>query len=148
MSYIDLAFVNAACWLIPSQTMKLMKGFNENFHHYGEDVEFCERLRYMGLGVRIVANAKMIHDREYFGNEKIFKKGQVLRELKLVLANPNLSTRKEEYFKIISGVIYRFFKFDFLIFSRGLFEVFFFLLCFYRVRMYRINWVDTLKLDN
>lgn len=56
-------YVNAAAWLIPIQTIKIVGLFNPIFPHYGEDTDYLERLKYHQLQIGIVPFAEIIHDR-------------------------------------------------------------------------------------
>lgn len=57
-------FINAAFWLIPSSILKTIGYFSPIFHHYGEDVDYGNRVKYFDLGFIYVAEAKAYHDRQ------------------------------------------------------------------------------------
>lgn len=57
-------FVNAAFWFIPVDIIKHIGLFSAIFYHYGEDKDFCNRLKYHGIEIRIVNTAKAYHDRQ------------------------------------------------------------------------------------
>jgi GT2 family glycosyltransferase len=59
-----LDFVNAAAWLISKNCIEKIGGFNPTFPHYGEDVNYCQRLKYHGLKVGVISNVAIFHDRE------------------------------------------------------------------------------------
>jgi GT2 family glycosyltransferase len=86
-----VTFVNAAAWLITRKCLRTVGGFNPNFFHYGEDVDYLQRLRYHGLQVGIVSGAWVHHDRgerqanPYFDDPALVR----ARELKLAFADPN-----------------------------------------------------------
>lgn len=87
--------VPAAGWLLPKSTIETVGGFNPMFFHYGEDINYAQRVKYHKLKVGIVPVARMIHDREGFGNEKMAKKDSIIRGLEsYILLNPNYSPRK------------------------------------------------------
>ncbi|GAA4883866.1 hypothetical protein GCM10023311_02670 [Flaviramulus aquimarinus] len=65
----EVPFVNAACWLLPKSTLRKIGGFDPVFFHYGEDVNYCQRLKYHGLKVGVVPNAFVLHDRELVKKE-------------------------------------------------------------------------------
>lgn len=58
-------FINAAMWLIPAQVLKDVGGFAPIFPHYGEDVNYCQRVRHKNYKIGFAANAFGCHDREY-----------------------------------------------------------------------------------
>lgn len=60
----DVPFVNAAGWLISSNVLKQIGGFDPLFYHYGEDVNFCQRLLFHGFKIAIAPNIYLHHDRE------------------------------------------------------------------------------------
>ncbi len=45
---ITLPFINAAFWMIPLQVIKKVGGFSPLFYHYGEDIDYINRLHYHG----------------------------------------------------------------------------------------------------
>ncbi len=71
-------FVNAACWLLPKETIEKVGGFDPIYFHYGEDDDFCERLSYHGGSPYIVPDAKMFHDRVGKGNSEMWNKQKLL----------------------------------------------------------------------
>ena len=58
-------FVNAAAWLISKNILHIIGGFDPIFFHYGEDVNFCQRLRYAKYSIGIVPDVFICHDREF-----------------------------------------------------------------------------------
>lgn len=90
----DLPFVNAAGWLVSRECLKNIGGFDPIFFHYGEDVNFCQRVIYHGLKIGIVPDAKIFHDRENRNNKVVISESEehfkiMERELKIKLANIN-----------------------------------------------------------
>ena len=91
----EVPFVNAAGWFIPKSTLQKIGGFDPLFFHYGEDNNYCQRLKYHELKIGVVPNAFMIHDRENrkeqtiqaYSPEAIEKR---LRKIKYQVANINL----------------------------------------------------------
>lgn len=59
----DVSFVMAAHWLLTSQCIEKVGGFSPTFYHYGEDVNYIERVNYWNLKTGIVPTAKAVHDR-------------------------------------------------------------------------------------
>ncbi|WP_051536218.1 glycosyltransferase family 2 protein [Marinilabilia salmonicolor] len=56
-------FINAAGWLLPNKTIKIVGGFDEIFIHYGEDVDFCKRTLSNNFKIGITSNTRYFHDR-------------------------------------------------------------------------------------
>jgi GT2 family glycosyltransferase len=59
-----LGFVNAAGWLVPVSVIKKVGLFDELFFHYGEDNNYCQRVKYFGYKIGVVPQAKIMHDRQ------------------------------------------------------------------------------------
>lgn len=94
--YVDC--VPAAGWFIPKKTLMTIGGFDPIFFHYGEDHNYAHRVKYHGLTTAVVPAAKMVHDRETFGNVTMAKKGAVIRNLETeVYLNINNSFGKRLY---------------------------------------------------
>lgn len=66
----EVPFVNAACWLLPKSTLEKVGGFDPLFFHYGEDVNYCQRLKYHGFKVGVIPNTFIRHDREFIKKEQ------------------------------------------------------------------------------
>lgn len=60
----EVPFVNAAGWLISKKCLMTVGGFDPLFFHYGEDDNYCQRLKYHGFKIGILPNLFLIHDRE------------------------------------------------------------------------------------
>lgn len=58
------AFINAAFWYIPVATLKKVGGFCPLFYHYGEDVDYANRVRFNGLRIGYCPAVFGCHDRE------------------------------------------------------------------------------------
>ncbi|MDA9127604.1 glycosyltransferase family 2 protein [Flavobacteriaceae bacterium] len=89
-----LPFVNAAGWLLPKSTVKRVGLFDPMFFHYGEDENYCQRVRAHGLKVGVVPTAHMRHDRENRMRSNIpslFDKIALERRLKLYLGDINIT---------------------------------------------------------
>lgn len=75
-------FVNAALWLISIECIRLVGGFNPIYPHYGEDVDFVQRIQYRRRNVGVVANVIAYHER-VMGEESL-KKMQYRTKLSLM----------------------------------------------------------------
>lgn len=116
-----LPFVNAAGWLIPKSTIEKVGLFDPMFFHYGEDDNYCQRLRYYRLKIGVVPDARLLHDREDRIN--VLRNQNVIeRRLKIELGNinieQNLENKKYSYLKNLFKAIWLFnfntVKFEFL----------------------------------
>ena len=56
-------FINAAAWLVSKECFSKTGYFDPIFNHYGEDRNFCERVKYHGFNIAVVKNAAICHDR-------------------------------------------------------------------------------------
>lgn len=93
-------FVNAAGWLISKNCLETVGGFDPVFFHYGEDVNYCQRLKYHGFKIGVVPQVFLKHDREtrifkqeLDGEKGIFSKQE--REVKMEYANINIEDFSE-----------------------------------------------------
>jgi GT2 family glycosyltransferase len=91
----EVPFVNAAGWLISKYCLEMIGGFDPIFFHYGEDDNYCQRLRYHGFKIGVVPQVFLRHDRENricnsaatAADEGTFKRQE--RAIKLKYANIN-----------------------------------------------------------
>jgi len=68
--YYEVDFVNAAAWLLSKECIEKIGLFDPLFYHYGEDVNYCQRLNYFNYKLAIVPNSRIHHDR----GDRIIKK--------------------------------------------------------------------------
>lgn len=61
----EVRFVNAASWLISISCLQKVGLFDPLFQHYGEDTDYCNRVKFHGLKVGILLNSIVFHDRVY-----------------------------------------------------------------------------------
>lgn len=59
----DVQFVNAAAWLIPKECFENVGGFAPIYHHYGEDMDYANRVLYHGFKIGICPSTIIYHDR-------------------------------------------------------------------------------------
>lgn len=86
---IEVPFVNAAAWLISKQCFEKVGLFEPIFNHYGEDRNFCDRMKYHGFKVGIVASSAIVHDRVISRN---FKKDLFQSQYKILNAFLDINT--------------------------------------------------------
>ena len=69
------AYVNAAAWLLPKNTLETVGGFDPIFSIYGEDDDYLNRMRYHGLKLGLCPKARIVHDHQEatnpFGDERM-----------------------------------------------------------------------------
>jgi GT2 family glycosyltransferase len=110
-------FVNAAAWLISKECLIKTGGFNPLFPHYGEDENYLQRVKFVGLKIGIVTKATIVHD-SVFSWEKIqFNPQRNLIFNLIPLADPNLPYRsaclvfeKRSLDELTSYLLFRKFK--------------------------------------
>jgi len=56
-------FINAAAWLVSKECFSKTGYFDPIFNHYGEDRNFCERVKYHGFKIGVVKKSAICHDR-------------------------------------------------------------------------------------
>lgn len=61
---INTHFVNAAAWLLTAGCVQKTGGFDPIFFHYGEDLNYCQRVLFRGFKIGIYLQARIYHDRE------------------------------------------------------------------------------------
>ena len=98
----NVKFVNAAAWLITRECLQKVGGFSPSFFHYGEDDNYVDRIHYHGLGIGVLADAFIHHDREDRGVNPYFDDRKMWNDRKTVLAfsDPQrmLDPRREKRF--------------------------------------------------
>lgn len=58
-----VSFINAAAWLVSKECFSKTGYFDPIFNHYGEDRNYCDRVKYHGFNIAVVKNAAICHDR-------------------------------------------------------------------------------------
>ncbi|MGV3656967.1 MAG: glycosyltransferase family 2 protein, partial [Chitinophagaceae bacterium] len=103
-------FVNAALWLLPKKAFSAVGGFDSLFFHYGEDVDFANRVKYHGFKVGVCPAATGVHYRKQPDLNNLKKHSDQLNKRKgtgyvLLLKNINRS-----FFYCLLQCINKFFK--------------------------------------
>lgn len=83
--------INAAAWMISRKTIETIGGFDPLYFHYGEDMNYCQRLKYHKQKMVFVPSALIHHDRLQYGNIVVYKKGVVMMTLLLNHSDINYS---------------------------------------------------------
>ena len=110
----EVPFVNAAAWLLPKSTLLKIGGFDPLFFHYGEDDNYCQRVKYHGGKIGVVPNAFVVHDRiiknkktvKLFSEEYFIKKELNLK-IKWGNLNGNFRNDFNKQKAVISNKIWR-----------------------------------------
>ncbi|WBL24868.1 glycosyltransferase family 2 protein [Zunongwangia sp. HGR-M22] len=84
----EVPFVNAAGWLISRKCLETVGGFDPIFFHYGEDDNYCHRVRYHQLKIGIVTETYIKHDRVQKNIIKSESLSLKERKYKVEYANP------------------------------------------------------------
>ena len=87
--YYKVVSVPAAAWMIKRDTIDAVGGFDPLFFHYGEDSNYCQRLKYHKMIIAVTPHAFIHHDRLVKGNIELFDRMNILRQLFLEYANIN-----------------------------------------------------------
>lgn len=78
VDYYVTDFCNAAAWLISKECLLKVGIFNENFRHYGEDRNYCNRVQFHNFEIAILKDAKVSHDRfQDLSKEKSLKLAKI-----------------------------------------------------------------------
>ncbi|MFV8279932.1 glycosyltransferase family 2 protein [Christiangramia marina] len=92
----EVPFVNAAGWLISRNCLETVGGFDPIFFHYGEDENYCQRLKFFDFKIGVAPNFFIKHDRQFrnklnlqLGSKKYWEK--IARSHKIKGANINKS---------------------------------------------------------
>lgn len=101
----DVNFVMAAHWLITRDCLLKIGGFSPTFPHYGEDDNFCDRVRYGGYMIGVVPKAKAVHEggtRNIDLNRRLY---HINMGNRAIFSNPNMSL-----YRMLCRFIYRFIR--------------------------------------
>ena len=63
-------FINAAAWLLSVECIQKVGGFNPVFFHTGEDVDYFNRVSFMGFQTGVVPKSIIYHTRSNWGKLK------------------------------------------------------------------------------
>lgn len=76
--YYTVFKINAAAWMLSKKTIDHIGGFDPIYFHYGEDGNYCRRVKFHKEKVAFVPGAYINHDREVHGNKKVFLKNSTI----------------------------------------------------------------------
>lgn len=88
-SFYLIEKVNAAAWMVSRKTIDAIGGFDPLFFHYGEDINYCQRLCYHKKLMAFTPLATICHDRGEHGNMTVYNKRAIISHLLCVHSNIN-----------------------------------------------------------
>jgi len=111
----EVAFVNAAIWLISRRCIEIVGGFDPFFSHYGEDFDYARRVTYWGGKLGIVVTSIGYHERENVESDQynINKMVIVAQGLLKNINKPLLFVILLLTYKILSKLLKSLINFDF-----------------------------------
>lgn len=108
----EVSTVLAASWFVSLDCIKKVGLFDPLFIHYGEDDNYCQRVRYHGYKVGIYPKTIVCHDKP---NSKVKNKKDLssrinteLRKQKIVLADVNLNNYDRRFISSQFNLLLRF----------------------------------------
>lgn len=110
----ETSFIMAACWLISGECLEKVGGFDPSFFLYGEDNNFCQRVNYHNYKIGILVNARIIHDRDFWIenkkkiiNKAIGRQNVLIRNINIPL-NESIPVFIKTFLKYSIGLLIRF----------------------------------------
>lgn len=97
-SFYEIDYANAALWMLSRTCIEKVGLFNPSFQHYGEDLNYLERVQYYGFKIGLVPLAFGVHERNqtYFGEGKLSSENIFLKaKAEIVHRISRLQTRSE-----------------------------------------------------
>lgn len=93
--------INAAAWMLSRRSVEEIGGFDPIYFHYGEDGNYCQRLKYHKEQCVFVPGAYIHHDRILQGNMNVYKKNHTVMQLLYAYTDVNSSPLKPSSNKFI-----------------------------------------------
>lgn len=93
----EVPFVNAAAWLISKKCLDIVGGFDPIFFHYGEDDNYCQRLKFHDFKIGVIPNEYVIHDRDdriIIASKPYSKESLIEKERKFKINFANINIEK------------------------------------------------------
>ena len=85
---VTVPFVNAAAWMMSRACIEKVGLFEPMFSHYGEDRNYCDRVKYHRFLIGIDESSKIVHDRVIKRN---FKKDVIQSQYKILTTLLNIN---------------------------------------------------------
>ena len=113
---IEMSFVNAALWLLPINCIKIVGGFNPVFPHYGEDIDYINRIHYWEGKVGVDVSTKSYHEHKSINisrdDEKLYHEKICFLVMMMNINNRHLSNSLRCYMFILRKSIKYVLNFD------------------------------------
>ncbi len=87
--FYEVNFINAAHWFLPKETIEKIGGFNPYFFHYGEDLEYVNRILFHKKKTLLVPGSKVVHDGKQSLSKVDYTKYEDLR-VETNIINPSI----------------------------------------------------------
>lgn len=87
--FYEISFINAAHWFLPKETIEIIGGFNPYFFHYGEDLEYVNRILFHKKKTFLVPESKVTHDGKQSLSKVDYTKYEDLR-IETNIMNPSI----------------------------------------------------------
>jgi GT2 family glycosyltransferase len=97
----EVDFVNAAAWMLSSECINKVGLFHPLFSHYGEDDNYVDRVKFLGLKTGVLASTSIRHDRDSRIKNplRVNYKLRFQRTLLKMLLHPKNSSHAKIFFK-------------------------------------------------
>ncbi len=96
-------FLNGACWLLPLETVSNFGGFDPLYPHYGEDVDYINRIVSHGKSIGLCPKVNVFHDRENRPETSNIQKQRVKCYIDLLIRakSPNQALKSTLYYRLL-----------------------------------------------
>lgn len=92
--------INAAAWMLSRRCVEEIGGFDPIYFHYGEDGNYCQRLKYHKEQCVFVPEAYIHHDRILQGNMNVYKKNHTVMQLLYAYTDINSKPLRPSSYKL------------------------------------------------
>lgn len=76
VKFYEVDFINAAAWLISRECLQCVGLIHPLFDHYGEDVNYVDRVKSAGFKIGALDQTYIVHDRNYRSRKSAVKDGK------------------------------------------------------------------------
>jgi GT2 family glycosyltransferase len=99
----EVPFVNAAAWLVSRRVFEKAGGFDPLFFLYGEDSDYCRRIRHHGFKLGIVPSATVHHEHMVKDKTTLSLQNRINWQYSGLICN--LKMPKRGFFRNFAGII-------------------------------------------